>query len=505
MPDVVDRLGVGLLDASLAAIAISGLVVLAMVQCRQPARRRGWARAGLISTLLLLPLSALNPVPRFDVRGPLRSLLPTALDEPPPRHTHSPESRYSSPCIGGIGSAEPACGRPFGGVGPPPGPLWPRWIARGTVLGYGAGASIGLASILLGTWGSARLVRRGWPPSEESLGQFESLPFEGRSTRPGLLVSNRVNRAVLVGSLRPMILIPANLDEPKSADRLRLSLLHELAHAEGGDHWFGPAATLARAIWFFLPPVWWIRHQMKLDQEFLADRRAVTHFGTSGGYASSLIDLAASLPTDLAKRASSPTETPQKAGPGVASALFQRVMMLVKCPFAIEGQTPIWWRWSTALTIGLITLAASCLTLRGLAGASNSSSSRVASAEVARSIRLPQLAITRRENDDQPFDLRFRLPEQFSLTFEIMAEPADLSTLEVLGHPLGSRADLDPPRQVYRLWHRVQIRRVGNREFVLVDDRPVNPEVKPTKLASWLTIRPLRGQTTRLRELELSW
>ena len=63
-------IGAALLDASLAAIAISGMVVLVMVQCRQPARRRAWARAGLLSTLALLPLSALSPVPRVRPLAP---------------------------------------------------------------------------------------------------------------------------------------------------------------------------------------------------------------------------------------------------------------------------------------------------------------------------------------------------------------------------------------------------------------------------------------------------
>src|SRR4051812_44930672 len=80
MAGFVDRLGGALLDASLAATAISGFVVLAMVQCRQPARRRGWARVGLFSALALIPLAALNPFPRIDLREPLRSILPGEFD-----------------------------------------------------------------------------------------------------------------------------------------------------------------------------------------------------------------------------------------------------------------------------------------------------------------------------------------------------------------------------------------------------------------------------------------
>jgi hypothetical protein len=502
MSEVVDRLGAALLDASLAATAIAGLVVLAMVQCRQPARRRGWARAGLLSTLALLPLAALNPVPRIDLRGPLRSLFSTAHDDPSPRPRSRGEGpRTSGPEVGIVPSGRPGCQE--AGACPPAGIGWLRWVARGMVITYGAGASVGLGWIFLGVWGSAWVVRRAAAPSPSSLAHYLSLPFEGRSPRPRLVVSERATRPVLVGVLRPSILIPPALDDPASVDRLRLSLLHELAHAEAADHRFGPAATLAQALWFFVPPVWWIRDQMKLDQEFLADRRAVRHFGTSGSYASSLVDLAS-------ERRPSPGDVPSAsirgATPtalGVASSLVLRVQMLLKCPFAIEGQTPLWWRWSTALTLALATVAASCLTLRGMAGWSDPLP--MPPGEVNRAFRLPDLAIRQRENDDRPFDLRFRLPDEFILTFEVMAEPAELPTVEILGHRLGTTADLDATRQVYRLWHRVQVRRVGGLEAVTVDDRPVAPDPKLAQLATWLTIRPTPGQTTRIRDLELLW
>ena len=509
MPDLVDRLGTALLDASLAATAITGLVVLAMVQCRQPARRRGWARAGLLSTLALLPLAALNPVPRIDLRGPLRALLPTNLDDPAPRprpHAEGLDASTPPSCVPGHGPPHDGDrgDAPAGERCPPRGPGWARWAARGLVLAYGAGASVGLGWIALGVWGSAWVVRRGCPPSAAALAHLRSLPFEGHSARPRLLISDRASRPVLVGCLRPTILIPPGLDDPKAGDRLRLSLLHELAHAEGLDHRFGPAATLAQAIWFFLPPVWWIRDQMKLDQEFLADRRAVAHFGTSGGYASSLVELAASAVPGSGEGPPSPTaRRPESGGQGVASALFQRVLMLLKCPFAIEGQTPLWWRWSTGATLVLATLAASCLTLRGLAGWSAAATPEPT--EAARSFRLPQLMIGQGEHDDQPFDLRFRLPERFTLSFEILAEPADLPGVEVLGHRLGPTVDLDPSREVYRLWHRVRIRRLDGPEVVEVDDRPMASPPGPARPATWLTIRPLPGQTTRIRDLELYW
>jgi len=499
MLEVVDRLGAALLDASLAATAITGLVVLAMIQCRQPARRRDWARAGLLATLALLPLAALNPVPRIDLRGPLRDLLSTSLEAPP---TSTPrEDRL-------IWKSFPERPRPEDGFDDPgtatgqTGRL--RQVARSLIVLYLLGFSIGLGGLGLGLWGSARLVRRGRIPSASSLLILRLLPFDGAWSTPRLLVSDQTSRPVLLGGLRPTILIPSELDGSDAVEALRLSLLHELAHAESLDHWFAPLAALARSFWFFLPPVRWISDQMKLDQEFLADRRAVDHFGTSGGYASSLVALASPIRLAGDPEASTRSQTVSSFQEGgLASSLFQRVMMLLSCPFAIEGRTPLWWRWSTAATIAGVTLAASCLTLRGLAGWSSSRPS--ASLQAARSFRLPHLAIGQREHDDQPFDLRFRLPDHFTMTFEVMAEPAELSEIEMLGHKLGEPRELDPGRSAYRLWHRVKIIRASGHEQVEVDGQSRPAGSGPSRPATWLTIQTPAGRTTRLRDLELIW
>lgn len=498
MPDVVDRWGAALLDASLAAAAIAGLVVLAMLQCRQPARRRDWARAGLFSTLALLPLAALNPVPRIDLRGPLRAILPTNLDEPSPWQVGGRRDRPDPPIDR---SPDGDCQRTAAGAG------WARQAARGVVIVYVSGVAIGLGWIVLGTLGTTWLVKRGRNPSARALALLRSLPFEGSSGRPGLLITERVTWPVLAGCLRPMILIPPEIDEPEASDRLRLSLLHELAHAEGLDHWSSAAATLAQAIWFFMPPVWWIRDQMKLDQEFLADRRAVDTYGTSDRYASSLVELASpgseSVREPARPRPSPTMERPDSAGQGVASALFQRVVMLLRCPFAIEGRTPLWWRWSTVATLILATVSASCLTLRGLAGWSSSSSQ--VPAQAARSFRLPQLMISQREHDDQPFDLRFRLPDRFTLTFEVMAEPADLPGIEVLGHKLGPTSDSTSTPASFRLWHRVRATRAGGSEWLEVDGQALPAPSGLFRLSPWLTIRTSPGKATRIRDLELEW
>jgi hypothetical protein len=307
---------------------------------------------------------------------------------------------------------------------------------------------------------------------------------------------------VLVGWPRSTILIPPALEHPSASVRLRLSLLHELAHAEGADDRFSLASRSAQAFWFFLPPLWWLSEQLRLDQEFLADRRAVENFGTTGGYAASLVELAsptgmAGLGPGLAPAGGSPVE------PGRSSLLFQRVVMLLKCPFVIEGQTPLWWRWTTATTLALTTLAASSLTVRGLRGWSTVIAP-VASTE-PQAFRLPDLAIGSRDRDDQPFDLRFRLPERFTLTFEVWAAPEDLPRIEVLGHPLGSNEGRSPSGSTEPAWWRGKIVRADGAEQVEVSGRVLGSGPGSSRLSTWLTIRPVPGQATRFREIAIAW
>jgi beta-lactamase regulating signal transducer with metallopeptidase domain len=139
------------------------------------------------------------------------------------------------------------------------------------------------------------LIRNSRAPSVATQGIFDRL-FAGderRRTRPALRVSSRVHHPVVVGFFWPTILVPSVYEEPGGdPELLRLSLLHEIAHANRRDPWFGTAASLAQTVWFFLPQMWWLRSQLMIDQEFLADRSAALRYGTTSGYAASLLSLA---------------------------------------------------------------------------------------------------------------------------------------------------------------------------------------------------------------------
>ncbi len=347
------------LDATLAAVLVTGFTALAMIQCRQPARRRAWGRMGLAASLAVVLLAALSPVPRIDIRSPTASvwaerspvvepLADPVGDRPPsvPARTepgHEPEARVRiqsggpgrdgvsgfAPCLRVRPGAwdQPGDARRGGGANPGT-PVHPS---------VGAGDDLAASSAVCGSGSATTTIT---------------------SLRPvGPAGAGRV--------LATIILIPPELDRLDAEPQLRLGLLHELAHAEAGDHRFGLVAALAHATWFFLPQVWWIRSQLRLDAEFLADHRAVGHFGTSFRYAESLVGLALApslaatvAPTGRRRRVAA-CHRGRSAPGSLASALLQRVQMLLKCPFEVEDPRRAAWSMLVALAVLSLTLGAS--------------------------------------------------------------------------------------------------------------------------------------------------
>lgn len=478
----VDSLGVIVRDASLSAAGLFGLVALGMLGCRQPVRRLWLARTALVASLALIPLVGLAPFPRVDLAGVLRS--PVVLSHPV----------FDEP--GGSGIAEvpsvvAARRVPEVVIRPP----------RSLVVAYLACCGCGLAWLLLGYWGLGWVTRRSSAPSSTSTAQYASLPCS--CERPRLRVSSRVQRPVLVGLLRPTILIPPELDLPEAVDELRLSLLHELAHAKRNDSWFGLASSLAQILWFFLPPLWWIRAQMRLDQEFLADRLAAGTFGPLPSYASSLVNIA----SPAVESASSPTRV-RLNSQADGSPLFLRVLMLLRCPFVVEPRPPRWW---ALLVPGLVlagALSLSCVTV-GRTAPARPGPGQVASSSAlkSRSFRMGRLVVPPAAPSSRfpstLFELPLRMPDHFDLAVEVWGDSHSLAATRVAGRLLGpSPIPGGFPDQ--EQWHSVRIRRDAYGLTLWIDQVRL-PRTTETQTTSWLSVEPPVGQTGHFRNLHLVW
>jgi hypothetical protein len=92
--------------------------------------------------------------------------------------------------------------------------------------------------------------------------------------RARLLVSDRVRVPFSCGLLRPAVVLPAALCRVGPTPQLRWVFAHELTHLERRDAWSGLLFGLAQAVYFYLPWFWWLRRQVSLCQEYVADAAA---------------------------------------------------------------------------------------------------------------------------------------------------------------------------------------------------------------------------------------
>src|SRR6185312_6528382 len=109
--------------------------------------------------------------------------------------------------------------------------------------------------------------------------------------RATLLMSDDRSMPMTWASLRPKILLPANA-QCWSHDRLRMALLHELAHVKRRDAATQFVAQLACAVFWFHPLAWLASRGLLREQEQAADDLVLSRYDCPADYASFLLDVA---------------------------------------------------------------------------------------------------------------------------------------------------------------------------------------------------------------------
>lgn len=105
-------------------------------------------------------------------------------------------------------------------------------------------------------------------------------------------VSTLVASPLVVGCLRPMILLPASTLTQLAPSQLEAILLHELAHLRRFDLWINQFQALIETLLFFHPAVWWLSRQVTKEREHCCDDLAVSMLGDRGVYVNTLLALA---------------------------------------------------------------------------------------------------------------------------------------------------------------------------------------------------------------------
>jgi bla regulator protein blaR1 len=509
----LDWFGQILVDATLATAILLSLVILLILLCQQPTRRIVLAQAATVLALFMFPLVATNPLSHS------RTLAWFTGHEPGASRTRSASSEAGdSP---GQSLRDPtAQGRST--TGSPGEGTWRTgpWPRRVLALMYLTGVSVATLWTLLGFWGVQRLVGASVEPSPAARALYDELiqQVDQRLAFPGLRVSARINRPVLVGLIRSFILIPPVYDERGfDKESLKVILLHELAHAAQGDTYFSAAATLAQSLWFFLPFLWWLRAQLRIDQEFLADQKVVMLTGSPAGYATRLVALAAPQkgPNSARTTESLSIRSGRWADGGFHSSLLQRVLMLLHCPYPLEPKPPRWWALSAPLLVVGLAILSVCVSLALVDRPPPSAGSSFVT-DAPKTFRINQFVASPQNSSSRgrsmSYALPLPLPAQFELVVEVHASRSALSRIRLVGlaldspPPAGGSADGHAESaNAMASWHRIQVSRQAGQVALTVDGKTIPVGRDSESLTEWLTVEPAADETAILRNLLVTW
>ncbi len=211
---------------------------------------------------------------------------------------------------------------------------------------WAAGVALFSLRLVIG-W---RTVRR-WRASgtatipAEWQARFAALCERLRLTRPvRMLSSATVAVPVVIGWLKPVVLLPASLLAGMPAAQLEAVLAHELAHVRRHDYLVNLLQTLLETLFFYHPAVWWVSAQLRQEREHCCDDIAASLHGDTLGYARAL--------TALEELRALPAVGVSAAG----GSLLQRIRRLAGLPEerAARLAWPVWILTAASLALALL-------------------------------------------------------------------------------------------------------------------------------------------------------
>ncbi|WP_282295445.1 M56 family metallopeptidase [Stenotrophomonas sp. PS02289] len=142
-----------------------------------------------------------------------------------------------------------------------------------------------LARLLVGMQQARRLHRTG-----QADATLRALLGPACPARADVAVSEHVHGPMVVGLLRPRILVPRTLLDALPAEALRHLLLHEAAHIERRDLWASAAQRAVLALFWWSPFMHLIGRRLDAARESACDARAAVQAGSGRRYAESLLN-----------------------------------------------------------------------------------------------------------------------------------------------------------------------------------------------------------------------
>ncbi len=94
---------------------------------------------------------------------------------------------------------------------------------------------------------------------------------------------------VVIGYLRPTILLPLSVLGHMPVSQLEAIIAHELAHVRRHDFLCNLIQTLIETLFFYHPAIWWLSHRIRIEREHCCDDLVVGMLGNRVAYGRALI------------------------------------------------------------------------------------------------------------------------------------------------------------------------------------------------------------------------
>lgn len=176
----------------------------------------------------------------------------------------------------------------------------PDWLALAVLTWLGGVAFFSLR--LVGGWIVARrFARRAVQPASDQIQTLARQLANRLAVRRAvaILQSGAVAVPVMLGWLKPTIVLPLAALSGLNPAQVEALLAHELAHVRRHDYLVNLLQSVAEALLFYHPAVWWLSRRVRAERELCCDDLAI---GVCDRlvYATALTDLAAMASPRLA-------------------------------------------------------------------------------------------------------------------------------------------------------------------------------------------------------------
>lgn len=104
-----------------------------------------------------------------------------------------------------------------------------------------------------------------------------------------VLTSKALREPGVVGILRPVLLLPAEIDSRLTTQQFQAILKHELCHVGRHDNLTAAIHMVVEALYWFFPPVWWIGARMLEERERACDEAVVQAGNDARTYAEGIL------------------------------------------------------------------------------------------------------------------------------------------------------------------------------------------------------------------------